>query len=634
MTIGGDYNDTAYSRLGQINTSNIGKLGLAWFLDLPGEATLEATPLAVHGVLYFNGSYGAVYAVAAASGRLLWKFDPQTWKYDPAKMRYIFPVHRGVAYADHRIFSAAVDGRLFALDAKTGKLLWSVQTLDPRSVQTITGAPCVFDGKVIIGNGGADEGARGYVTAYDAATGREAWRFYTVPGTPAQNRGHPAMERAARTWTGKYWKTGTGGGPWDSIVFDRELNRIYLGTGNPGPYDPAIRSPGGGDNLYTDSIVALDAATGKLVWAYQTTPRDEWDYDSTQQIVLAHLMSGGKRRAVLLQASKNGFFYVIDRRTGKLLSAGKIGKVTWASRIDLATGRPVVTKGSRYDESGSADVWPGPWGAHDWQTMSYSPMTGLVYIPYIQLGQRFTLGARPGAVSVGGVSLSFLDRGPGDGKGALLAWDPIHQRAAWRVPLPELWNGGTLATAGGLVFQGTADGYLSAYDAASGKRLWRFNAGLGIIASPDSYSLHGRQYLSVLVGYGGFVRAGWNFGAQPRRLLTFTLGGKAVLPPSAPPDMKVDAVDVPGYEPSPAAVAAGNQLAAACGLCHGKNLVSGGTAPDLRASRIAANPDSLWAVVHDGALLRGGMPQFQSLTRKQVMDIYAYIRARAAAARH
>jgi quinohemoprotein ethanol dehydrogenase len=635
-TVGGGADQAGYSRLDRISTATVSGLGLAWYLDLPGEVTLEATPLAIKGVLYFTGSYGAVYAVDGVSGKLLWRFDPQTWKYDPAKLHNTFAVNRGVAYSDGRVFSAALDGRLFALDARTGKLLWSVQTVDRNSPQDITGAPCAFDGKVIIGSAGADFGARGYVTAYDVATGREAWRFYVVPGTPAQNRGDPAMERAAATWTGDYWKTGTGGAVWDSIAFDPEFNRIYLGTGNPGPYDPKLRSPGGGDNLYTDSIVALDAASGKLTWAYQVNPRDEWDYDSTETMILADLVIHGSRRPVLMQAPKNGFFYVLDRRTGKLISAGKIGKVTWAERISLATGRPVDARGGRYDETGEATVWPSPVGAHSWQAMSFSPETRLAYIPYMQLGARFVARPVPGAAYFGGVSMFLVAKGPDDGKGALLAWDPVRQRTAWSVPRKTVWNGGTLATAGDIVFQGTAEGWLYAYDATTGRQLWKFNAGLGIIAAPISYAAGGRQYVSVLVGYGGsaaiasqFMNVGWKFGA-PRRLLTFELGGGAQLPPSPAPDMTVNALDKPSYRLDPQKVAAGRALFGACAICHGRELESAGApAPDLRASRVALNPDSLWAVVHGGALLAGGMPRFEILTRAQVMDIYAYIRAGA-----
>jgi len=280
---------------------------------------------------------------------------------------------------------------------------------------------------------------------------------------------------------------------WDNITFDADLNRIYLGTGNGGPYDPEQRSPGGGDNLYTASIVALDADTGKYVWHYQINPRDSWDYDCTQQMTLADLAIDGRPRKVLMQAPKNGFFYVLDRETGKPISAGKIGKVTWADHIDLVTGRPVEAKNIRY-ETGETITWPSPTGAHSWQAMSFSPKTGLVYIPYMQAGVRFSRGApRKGDVSVGGLSIGTVKADAMDGKVALVAWDPIQQKAAWRVPLDTIWNGGTLATAGNVVFQGTAGGYLSAYDAVTGRPLWRFNAGLGIIAPPVSYSVGGNM---------------------------------------------------------------------------------------------------------------------------------------------
>ncbi|HTZ69037.1 MAG TPA: PQQ-dependent dehydrogenase, methanol/ethanol family, partial [Acetobacteraceae bacterium] len=618
----------------RIKAPNIGRLGLAWSLDLPGEVSLEGTPLAVNGVLYFTGTYAAVYAVDGASGKLLWKYDPQTWKVNPLKMLFSFAANRGAAYADGRVFAATLDGRLIALDAKTGKLLWSAQTVAPQGFQTITGAPHTFDGKVIIGNGGADMGQRGYVTAYDAATGQQAWRFYVTPGSPEQNKGDPAMERAAATWKGPYWKTGTGGGVWDSMTFDAGLNRIYIGTGNAGPYDPTKRSPGGGDNLYTASIVALDANTGKYVWHYQLNPRDEWDFDATQDMILADLTIDGKPRKVLMQAPKNGFFYVLDRETGKPISAGKFGKVTWADRIDMATGRPVEASGVRYD-SGDVMVWPGPTGAHSWQAMAFSPKTGLAYIPYMQVGARFAHGpAGPGAVSVGGVSISSVKQDDADGKGALVAYDPVAQKTRWTAQHATLWNGGVLATAGGVVFQGTADGMFTAYDAVNGKRLWQFNAGLGIIAAPISYSAGGKQYVSVLVGYGGaaaigsdMMNVGWKFGAQPRRLLTFALDGKATLPPSAPPDFTVHAVDDPALKLNPADVAAGHAMFIACAACHGRDLVSAGApAPDLRESRIALDPASYRAVVLGGSLIEQGMPRFAIMGEKPIMAIWAYIR--------
>jgi quinohemoprotein ethanol dehydrogenase len=633
---GADADETRFSPLTAINSSNIDRLGLGWSLDLPGEVSLAATPLALDGVLYFTGSYGKVYAVNGDSGKLIWTHDPEVWKHNPAKMRLGFAVNRGVAHARGRIFAAAFDGRLYALDAHSGQLLWSVETVGRDSYEFISGAPRAFNDLVIIGSAGADFGVRGYVTAYDQATGAQRWRFYVAPGTPEQNRGDPAMERAAATWRGEYWKTGTGGGVWDSITFDTRLNRIYLGTGNAGPSDPAVRSPGGGDNLYTASIVALDADTGRYAWHYQVNPRDAWDYDSTQQMTLATLLIDGQPRDVLMQAPKNGFYYVIDRHTGRLISAEKIGKVTWAERIDLATGRPVEAPGIRY-ESGETFLWPNPTGAHNWQAMSYSPASGLVYIPYMQNGVHFYRGpAKLGDVFVAGLSIGSNIVDPEDGKGALLAWDPVRQQPRWKVQHDTIWNGGTLATAGNLVFQGTGDGRFSAYDAISGKRIWRFDAGLGIIAPPISYQAHGRQYIALLVGYGSaaaigsdVMRAGWRWGA-PRRLLSFALDGKAALPAMPPRDNTVHALDDPGLKLNEADVAAGKSLYMNCVVCHGRDAVSAGApAPDLRESAIALDPKSFWSVVHEGSLLPAGMPRFDMLSQTEVNQIHAYIRSRA-----
>jgi quinohemoprotein ethanol dehydrogenase len=637
---GGSADETAYSELRQIERSNVARLGLAWSVDLPGERTLAATPIAIDGVLYFTGSLATVYAVDGVSGKLLWQYDPEVWKHAPQKLHYALPTNRGVAFAQGRVFVGTLDGRLLALDAKSGKLLWSVETATAESFTTITGAPRAFNDKVVIGNGGADFSARGYLTAYDQATGRQAWRFYVIPGTPAQNRGDPVMERAAASWSPESLNKGAGGGgPWDSITFDRQLNRLYVGTGNASPYDPEERSPGGGDNLYTASIVCLDADTGKYVWHYQINPRDSWDFDATQQMTLASVTIDGTTRQVLMQAPKNGFLYVIDRSNGTLISAGKIGKVNWADHIDLKTGRPVEAQNAHYQD-GQTTIWPAPTGAHNWQSMSFSPATGLLYIPYMQLAMSYT--KHGGAGSLGGsVSMTMVKQDPEDGKGALLAYDPVRQKTRWKVQHPAYWNGGTLATAGGLVFQGTADGFFEAYDALEGTPLWQFNAALGIVAAPISYSVRGVQYVSVLVGYGSsnsignVMNVGWKYGAQPRRLLTFKLGGTGVLAPVAAPDVTVHALDDPALKIDVAEAQAGQRLFMVnCAACHGLDVISAGApAPDLRESPAALNRDALWTIVHDGALLPRGMPRFDSLDAEQFKQIYAYIRQQARAAR-
>jgi quinohemoprotein ethanol dehydrogenase len=538
-----------------------------------------------------------------------------------------------VAYGDGRIYVATRDGRLVALDPKTGAVIWSTETVGLDTPSNLSGAPRFFNGKVILGAAGSDYGVRGSVSAFDAATGKLAWRFYTAPGTPDENRGDPTMETAAATWNGEYWKTGTGGGVWDGITVDAGLNRIYIGTANASPDDSAIRSPGGGDNLFTASVVALDADTGKYVWHYQENPRDSWDFDCNMQMTLADLVIDGTRRKVLMHAPKNGFFYVLDRVTGKLISAEKLGKVTWADHIDLKTGRPVEAPNIRY-ETGELIMWPSPLGAHSWQSQAFSPRTGLVYVPYMQLGAHYKRGPDPGQLGFDDISLRSYTPGPLDGKGALIAWDPVRQKAAWKAQLDTLWNGGAMATAGDLVFEGAGDGYLSAYDARNGKTLWRFYASMGITATPMTFSVGGRQYVAVLAGYGSAsaswaLDAGWSYRGQ-RRLLTFALDGKAVLPPSRPRFTPVKPLDDPALKLDPTEVVAGEKLYLRCLGCHGLGLHgTGGPAPDLRESQLAFNSDVLWSVLHDGVLMPNGMPKYSNFTREEVNQIYAYIRSGA-----
>lgn len=632
---GRDYSEQNYSPLTQISDSSISSLGLAWSLDLDGEHTLEATPLAIDGVLYFSGQGASVYAVDAVKGTILWKFDPESGKNDPTRMRYVFSVNRGVAYSEGKIFVGTMDGRLVALDAKTGAVKWDVLTIDKTSKRTVTGAPRAYGNKVLIGNGGADYGERGYITAYDTDTGKQLWRFYTAPGSPAENAGDPAMEMAAKTWGGEYWKTGSGGTIWNGFTYDPELDRVYLGTGNSGPYNPAARSPGNGDNLFLVSIVAVDAKTGKYIWHYQMNPREAWDYKATANIEMADLVIDGKPRKVLMQAPTNGFFYVLDRETGQLISAEKIGKVTWAERIDLKTGRPIEAPNIRY-EKGPVTIYPGPWGAHNWQPMSFNPKTGLVYIPYQQVGARYSIDKNS---AVGGTMMTPVFDGEGDGKGKLLAWDPVAQKLRWSVPYDSLWNGGTLTTGGNLVFQGVEDGSFSAFNAASGRKLWSFDAKLGIVAAPVSYAVNGKQYISVLVGFGGatpmgssFIKGGWKYNAQPRRLLTFALGGTGKLPETAPRDFSVNALDDPKLSIDEAAVTRGAGLYGAknCIICHGAALRSPGSpAPDLRESGVALDPVGFTEFLRSGALSPAGMPAFPEITDGEARDLYMYIRSGA-----
>lgn len=637
---GGSADEAGYSRLTQITPDTIDELGLAWSLDLPDEVTLESTPLAVDGTLYFSGGYAEVYAVDAVTGQLRWKFDPRTWERRPDKFN--FGANRGVAYEDGRIFVAEMDGRVDALDAKTGKLLWSADSV-PEGPQfqfnNSSGAPRTMNGKVIIGGAGADAGGRGFVTAFDSKTGKLLWRFFTVPGSPEENKGNPAMEAAAKTWNGEFWKTGTGGTVWNGMTFDPEFNRVYIGVGNAGPYDPERRSPGGGDNLYTSSIVALDASTGKYIWHYQENPRDAWDYKATPNIVMATLAIDGKPRKVLMHAPTNGFFYVLDRKTGKLVNEPRATTYqNWAKGIDFKTGRPIENPGIRY-ENGRTEIWPGTIGGHNWQAMSYNPKTGLVYIPVHQVGALFSRNPADqtdDAVNIMGLVVKPIVKQPGDGKGYLVAWDPVAQKEAWRVTHPHIWNGGTAATAGGLVFQGTADGWFRAYDASDGDEVWKFDAGLGIIAAPMSYSVKGKQYVSVLVGWGGTSAAmsgvldvGWKYGAQTRRLLTFTLGGKATLAKEPGRDMKVNALDDPDLKISEADAMAGKGLSLACMSCHGAGFRGAGApGPDLRESAIALRLDTFTQMLREGRM-ENGMPQFKWMTDEQIRQVHAYLRLRA-----
>jgi len=638
----GGPDENHYSPLAQINTGNVKQLGLAWFKDINDGGSALSAPIAVDGVVYYASGTSHIRAVDAATGRELWHYDAQTWKAAGHKMRGAWGI-RGLAYDAGRIFFGTLDGRLIALDAKTGRPAWQSMTIEPDDERYISGPPWVFGGKVIIGHGGADFApVRGYVTAYDQKTGKQLWRFYTVPGDPAKGFENKAMEMAAKTWNGEWWRYGGGGTVWNAMAYDPRYNRIYIGIGNGSPWNRKIRSPGGGDNLFLCSIVALDANTGEYVWHYQTNPGETWDFNSAMDIELTDMVVNGQKRPVLMHTPKNGFVYVIDRENGKLISAKNIVPVNWAKGIDVASGRPIENPEARYPDGRPAVVYPSPFGAHNIEAMSYNPATGLLYIPTMDQGRVYVdpesglagwrhldgqrlstgTGAPPPGVAPDRAATSFL-----------LAWNPATQSEAWRIPMPGIrGGGGTASTAGGLLFAGNAGGTFDAYAAATGRKLWSFNAQTAVMAQPITYRAHGRQYVSVIAGARFSSATGlpreWNYRTQQWRLLTFALGGRARLPRSVPVETPV--LDDPGFAPVASRVAAGNgAFAQRCSICHGAATVSGGTAPDLAQSPIALDAASFRAVLHDGLLRERGMPQFEELSDGEVEDLRHYIRQRA-----
>ena len=623
---GRTFGEQHFSPLAEINDHNVGRLGLAWYLDL-GPASPYTQPIAVDGVLYFSQGMSIVHAVDARTGKLLWRYDPEVAKHG-GKELYWFWGTRGIAWWKGKVYTSTGDGRLIAIDARTGKPVWSVQTTERDSGQYITGAPRAFAGKIVIGQAGGDVSAtRGYATAYDAESGRQLWRFYMVPGNPAKGFENKAMEMAAKTWTGEWWKYGGGGEPWNAFAYDPETHTVLIGTGNGYPWNTKYRSPGGGDNLFLCSLVALDSDTGEYKWHYQFNPAESWDYNAAMDIELADLVIDGKPRKVAMSAPKNGFLYVIDRTDGKLISAEKIAKVTWASRIDLATGRPVEDPADHMPNGQDFEMWPSSRGAHSTMPMAYSPQTKLLYIPKIEMG--FTVNDR-GVTPDSYWTVNFGPPKPNplQNTSALLAWDPATQKAAWQVATRSGLNGGILATAGNLVFQGQIDGRLSAYTADSGTELWKFASQAPIIAAPISYSAGGRQYVTVMVGIGGGVA---NHAVQLRRhhrglpdaaktrVLTFALDGHAELPPAPALLSWCRPWRIPTIDADSALEAQGAHLfTRTCYLCHGGEAISGGAAPDLRGSQVPLSADRLsTSVVRGGALAVNGMPKMTDLSARR-----------------
>ncbi|GBF58733.1 quinohemoprotein alcohol dehydrogenase ADH IIB [Candidatus Phycosocius bacilliformis] len=656
MSYGRTYDEQRFSPLDQINTGNVGQLGLAWVHEFETDRGHEATPIMVDGVIYTTTSWSKVAALDAKTGKLLWSYDPKV-RGETAHKACCDVVNRGVAVWGGKVFVGALDGRLIALDARNGKEIWSKVTVDQGQAYTITGAPRVVKGKVLIGNGGAEYGVRGYISAYDADSGDMVWRFYTTPNPKGEPDGQVSdallKTKAAPTWGEGAWRQSGGGGTvWDAMAYDPELDLLYFGVGNGSPWNHQIRSGGKGDNLFVSSIVAVRPDTGSYVWHYQTTPGDSWDFTATQHLMLAELPMGGKTRKVIMQVPKNGFFYVLDRATGELLSANPLFPmpkeadlapgmpVPWAHSVDLKTGRPNENPSARFAKA-PALVFPAPFGVHNWHPMAMNPKENLVYVPAMLVPAATGNQAEPyrqiaGAWNTGtNMGLAALPDDEAQRKairamltGMLVAWDPVAGKPRWTVPRKFPWNSGILATAGGLVFQGTSEGFLEAFNAADGTKVWSYETQNGIIAPPMTYKIDGEQYVAVMVGYGGAIIAA-PLAAPDRpvslkgRLMVFKIGGTAKATPYVIPE-KV-ALDL-STTLAPGNPQAGfNHFMRHCQVCHGAS-ATGGLLPDLRYSPAIQDAGTWKQIVFDGANASRGMVSFSSwLNPAEIEDIRAYV---------
>jgi PQQ-dependent dehydrogenase (methanol/ethanol family) len=641
MTYGRTYSEQRFSPLSQIRADDAVKLKPAWHFDLDSDRGQEETPIVVDGVMYVGTAWSEVVALDARNGAHLWTYDPKVPK-DWSLVSCCDAVNRGVAVWNGKVYVGTLDGHLVALDAQSGKPVWDVLTIAPGAKYTIPGAPRVVKGKVLIGNGGGDYGPRGYLSAYDAETGKLDWRFYTVPGDPSKPFESVALRRAAKTWNGK---RGLGGSVWDSISYDPDLNLVYFGVGNaPEQSYKGERM----DKLFTDSIVAVNADTGEYVWHYQENPGDVWDYDSTPQIILADFEIDGQMRKVLLHAPKNGFFYILDRATGELLSAKPLfPRINWATGVDMKTGRPIENPAARKAPfANSANpfvVIPGYLGGHSWQAMSYSPLTGLVYIDVMEWPNIFTAEnsaanslAQESSGDAHRVSLpAVIARVRSLYTNHIAAWDPVAQHEVWRVEQSSLWNGGTLATAGNLVFEGASSGELAAYRADNGVKIWSTFVQTAIIGPPITYEVGGEQYIAVAVGWGGSL--GLKKGpigldahvlSNRPRVLAFKLNGTDVLPTIPLPAKPT--LNPPADIASATLVSEGHtEYTNHCSPCHGYWAISAGEVPDLRYSAALGDGAMVQRIVHDGLLRSGGMPAFAQLRPKEIDAIRAYIIHRA-----
>ena len=651
LSHGRTYQEQRFSPLDSVNRDNVDELDLVWSFKFDTARGMEATPIVHDGVIYVSTGWSHVHAIDARSGKELWHYDAKVPKAQLAKT-CCGPVNRGVAIWQEdsdsplQVFFGALDGRLIALDAATGMENWSVQSTPTDGNYSVTGAPRIVKGMIIIGNGGAELGVRGYVSAYDVTTGEMKWRFYTVPGDRNKPQENAALEAALETWSGDEWyKLGGGGGTaWDSLVYDPELDLLYIGTGNGSPWNRELRSPGGGDNLYLSSIVALRPDTGEYVWHYQVTPADNWDYTATQQMVLAELEIDGEMRSVIMQAPKNGFFYVLDRKTGELLSAEKFGRVTWATHVDMETGRPVESKFANYQENGGSFIWPSPYGAHNWQPMSFSTKTGLMYIPVQSIPSYFS-AVKEVMYRVNrwntGVDLNtnrdpkswVAGRASADALiyGELVAWDPVKKKRAWKVHHSKPSNGGILSTAGDLVFQGTWDGTFAAYDAYNGKKLWQYKSDSAVLAGPMTYELDGEQYIAVAQGSGGTVMITvgdelMKKKTNQNKLLVFKKGRFNQTVSLASNELATIKALGHKVNSDPAVIKQGESLYHNnCASCHGINALSNYVVPDLRYMSEQTHSDFASIVIGGTRTHKGMIGFYETLGLDDVDAIHAYL---------
>jgi len=660
LTGGRDWQQSYYSPLTNINKDNIQKLGFAWSYDIPFDVGFQATPIVVDGVMFTSGNRGNVYTLDARTGALRWSFAP---KVDPGILRVqcCGGVNRGVAVWHGKVYVAAVDGMLYALNADNGEVVWRIDTvIDHARSYTSTGAPYIAKNVVVIGNSGGEYDARGYITAYDVETGKFAWRFFTVPGDPKKGFEHPELEMAAKTWApDSPWDIGLGGTVWDGMAYDPKLNLLYFGTGNGLPWNRKLRGPIAGDHLFLTCIIAVNPASGRLAWYYQTTPGDNWDYDADQKLVLTDLKIGGKVHEVVMQASKNGFFYVLDRRTGELLSATPFAYTNWASHVDMKTGRPVETGKADYSKTPKL-VFPTQQGAHNWNPMSFNPGTGLVYIPVLEQGEIWGAGEYTDLKGHWNVGANIVDPYPGPSamdspiakewpslaelsvgepdpspRIFLRAWNPVEQKVVWQVNATEDSNkpvygtsygaryvSGVMSTATGLVFQGHIDGHLRVFDAGTGALLHTVDVGTSMIAAPMTYSVDGEQYVAIMAGANAKAPAyaDYKYGNKGR-IVAFKLGGSAV-------PQRVLTEHDQGLQPpvndlaKPEQAAAGGRLFAQhCAVCHSV----AGRAPDLTHMNAQTHQEFLTIVLKGSRAIKG-MGNFSDiLTQKEAESIHDYV---------